>query len=116
MVIRIATSISCCRGPTAVTTSKLWPENSAYSSGAASRSAFMQPMNHRSGALGLLKMAPTEISASPRALRPPSQLWIPPVDPFQHIGHLRRRDRHRAVRHRGPDELAAIQALGIERH
>src|SRR6516164_1839255 len=30
MVIRIATSISCCRGPIAVTTSKLWPENSAY--------------------------------------------------------------------------------------
>src|SRR5947209_11319641 len=45
----------------------------------------------------------------------PGQLWIPPVDAFEHISHLRRRDRHRAIRRRGPDELAAVQALGVER-
>lgn len=33
MVIRIATSISCFRGPIAVTNSKPWPENSAYPCG-----------------------------------------------------------------------------------
>src|SRR5277367_966882 len=52
---------------------------------------------------------------SARALRPPRQLWISPVDPFQHIGHLRCRDRHRTVRRRGPDELAAVQTLGVKR-
>src|SRR5271156_4485716 len=42
-------------------------------------------------------------------------LWISPVDSFQHIGHLRRRDRNRAARHRGPDELSAVKALGVKR-
>jgi len=39
---------------------------------------------------------------------PPGQLRIPPVNPFQHIGHLSRRDRHRAVRSGGPDELSTV--------
>src|SRR6202163_4270563 len=49
------------------------------------------------------------------ALWPPGQLWISPVDPFQHIGHLSRRDRHRAIRRRRPDEPPAIQTLGVKR-
>lgn len=61
-------------------------------------------------------MQKLRILRSARTLRPPAQLWIPPVDPLQHIGHLRRRDRYRAVRRRRPDELAAVQTLGIERH
>src|SRR5262249_9039084 len=39
-----------------------------------------------------------------------------PVDALEHVGHLRRRDRYRAVRRRGPDELPTIKALGVERH
>src|SRR5258705_5788597 len=53
---------------------------------------------------------------SARALRPPGLLWMPPVDPFEHIGHLSRRDRHRARRCSGPDELTTLQTFGIERH
>jgi hypothetical protein len=32
---------------------------------------------------------------STRPCRPPRQLWIAPIDPFEHVRHLRRRDRHR---------------------
>src|SRR5450432_293011 len=46
---------------------------------------------------------------------PPGQLRIPPVNPFQHIGHLSWRDRHRAIRRGGPDELSTVQALCIKR-
>src|SRR6202022_2688437 len=41
------------------------------------------------------------------ALRSPCQLRISPVDPFQHISHLGRGDRHRPIRRRGPEELSA---------
>src|SRR5271169_1813785 len=54
-------------------------------------------------------------SRSARALRPPRQLRIPPVDSFQHVGHLRRRDRHDAPLRRRPDELSPVEPLGIER-
>jgi hypothetical protein len=53
---------------------------------------------------------------SSRALRPPGQLRISPVDSFEHIGHLRRRDRNDAFRRRGPDELATVEPLRIERN
>ncbi|MEA2730912.1 MAG: hypothetical protein QOF70_5387, partial [Acetobacteraceae bacterium] len=49
------------------------------------------------------------------ALWPPGQLWISPIDPFQHIGHLSRRDRHRAIRRRRPDKPPAVQTLGVKR-
>src|SRR3984893_9220730 len=49
------------------------------------------------------------------ALWPPGQLWISPVDPCQNIGHLSRRNRHRAIRRRRPDEPPAVQTLGVER-
>src|SRR5271166_3342544 len=54
-------------------------------------------------------------SRSARALRPPRQLRIPPVDSFQHVGHLRRRDRHHAPLRRRPDELSPVEPLGVER-
>src|SRR5271155_3568860 len=54
-------------------------------------------------------------SRSARALRPPRQLRIPPVDSFQHVGHLRRRDRHDAPLRRRPDELSPVEPLGVER-
>src|SRR5450755_1787883 len=46
---------------------------------------------------------------------PPSQLRISPVDPFQHVSHLRRRDRYRAFRGRWPNEPPAVQALCVKR-
>src|SRR6476619_1505544 len=58
---------------------------------------------------------PIFFAGSAGALRTPRRLRIAPVDAFQHIGHLGRRDRHRTVRRRGPDELAAIQTLGVKR-
>nr|CAJ30156.1 hypothetical protein mgI544 [Magnetospirillum gryphiswaldense MSR-1] len=41
---------------------------------------------------------------------------VPPVDPVQHIGELRGRNRHHAVGRRRPDEAPFLQALGVERH
>ncbi|KAF2174632.1 hypothetical protein K469DRAFT_686407 [Zopfia rhizophila CBS 207.26] len=55
-------------------------------------------------------------SALSRDLRAPCPLWVPPVDPVEHVGQLRTRDRHRAIRGRGPDESASFQSLGVERH
>src|SRR5271170_251552 len=52
---------------------------------------------------------------STRALGPPCQLRIPPVDSFEHVGHLRRRDRHDALLRRRPDELSPVEPLGVER-
>jgi hypothetical protein len=52
---------------------------------------------------------------STRALGPPRQLRIPPVDSFEHVGHLRRRDRHDALLRRRPDELSPVEPLGVER-
>ena len=49
------------------------------------------------------------------ALGSPCQLWISPVYPFEHVRHLRRRDRHRAARRRRPDELSAVQSFGVQR-
>src|SRR6476619_811462 len=49
-------------------------------------------------------------------LRPPRVLWHPPVDPFQQISQLRRRDRHRPVGWRWPDEAPALQPLGKQTH
>ena len=42
-------------------------------------------------------------------LRSPRVLRHPPVDAFQQIAELRRRDRHHAVRRRRPDEAPALQ-------
>src|SRR5882672_10227498 len=41
---------------------------------------------------------------------------IPPVDPVEHVGELRRRDSNHAVGRRWPDEAAFLQPLGVERH
>src|SRR5271154_5387597 len=54
-------------------------------------------------------------SRSARALRPPRQLRIPPVDSFQHVGHLRRGDRHAAPLRRRPNELSPVEPLGVKR-
>src|ERR1700733_3166657 len=39
-----------------------------------------------------------------------------PIDAFQQVAELGRRDRHRAVRRRRPDEAAAFQALREQAH
>src|SRR3974377_1556840 len=44
----------------------------------------------------------------PGGLRSPRALRCAPIDAFQQIAELRRRDRHRAVRRRWPDETAAL--------
>ncbi len=52
---------------------------------------------------------------SPRStgrLRAPGILRHPPVDAFQQVGELRRRDRHRSIRRRWPEEATALQPLG----
>src|SRR5437660_5595731 len=58
---------------------------------------------------------------SARGLRTPCLLRQPPVDAFQQISQLRRRDRHRAIRaiarsSRRPDEATALQPLGEQAH
>ena len=50
-----------------------------------------------------------------RGRRPPSQLWIAPVDRFQEITHLRGCQREDAVHRLWPCEAAAIEALRIKR-
>ena len=39
-----------------------------------------------------------------------------PVDPVQHVGKLRQRDRDRPRLRRRPDEAPVLQPLGVERH
>ena len=51
-----------------------------------------------------------------RRLGPPGVLRVPPIDAVQHVAELGRRDRHNAAGWRGPDEPAALQPLGVERH
>src|SRR5579862_5739884 len=46
----------------------------------------------------------------------PRMLRISPINAVQHISELRHRDRNDAVRGRWPDEPAALQPLGVERH
>src|SRR5215470_9855385 len=47
---------------------------------------------------------------SPRVLR------HPPIDAFQQIAELRRRDRHHTIRWRRPEEAASFQPLGEQAH
>src|SRR5882762_2461876 len=49
-------------------------------------------------------------------LRSPCALRCAPIDAFKQIAELSRRDRHRAVRRRWPDETAAFQALREHAH
>ena len=51
-----------------------------------------------------------------RHLRLVSTSGMAPLDPFQHVAKLRRRDRHRIADSRRPYELAVLQPLGVERH
>ena len=53
--------------------------------------------------------------ALPCALGPPRQLWISPINSFEHISHLRRRDRQNAIGRRWPDELSSVQSFGVKR-
>src|SRR3954447_19126429 len=48
--------------------------------------------------------------------RPPSSLRVAPVDAFQHVAELSGGDGHSAVYRRRPDEPAAFQSSGVERH
>src|SRR5262245_43733736 len=49
-------------------------------------------------------------------LRSPRPLRHPPIDPFQKIGQLRWRDRHRPIGGRWPDEAASFQSLRKQTH
>src|SRR5215475_5479486 len=49
-------------------------------------------------------------------LRSPRALWHPPIDAFQQIAKLRRRDRYRPVSRRWPDEAATFQSLRKQAH
>jgi AcrR family transcriptional regulator len=49
-------------------------------------------------------------------LRLPPGLRRAPIDPFEQIAQLSRRDRHRFAQCRRPDELALLQALGEQAH
>src|SRR5579863_10080324 len=41
---------------------------------------------------------------------------IPPIDPVEHVGKLRGRNRQHTAARRRPNEAALLQPLGIERH
>ena len=61
------------------------------------------------------------MNASTCSLRPPRVLRQTPVDAFQQISQLRRRDRHRPIRAlarngRWPDKTAALEPLGEQAH
>ena len=61
------------------------------------------------------------INSSAGRLRAPRVLRQTPVDPFQQISQLRRRDRHRPIRifarnGRWPDEAASLQPRRIQAH
>ena len=57
------------------------------------------------------------IDSSASRARPPGVLRISPIDSVQHVGELRCGDRNNAAgRQCRPDEPAALQPLGIERH
>src|SRR5262245_26865206 len=49
-------------------------------------------------------------------LRSPRALRHPPIDAFQQIAKLRRRDRYRPVSRRWPDEAATFQSLRKQAH
>src|SRR6516164_6775566 len=49
-------------------------------------------------------------------VRTPRVLRVAPVNAFEHVSQLRRRDRDDAVRRRRPDKPAALQPLGVQRH
>ena len=65
--------------------------------------------------LGIGQMSQNATGSS-RCFGPPCALRMPPVDALQHIGELRRRDDNDAIGRRGPDELAALQPLSVQRH
>jgi len=48
--------------------------------------------------------------------RSPGPLRQSPIDPFQKITELCRRDRHRSIRRRWPDEAPALQPFGEQAH
>ena len=54
------------------------------------------------------------ITRSTRRRRPPAVNGIAPVDSFQQVTELRRRDRHRAVRCLWPDEAPAFEPLQVQ--
>jgi hypothetical protein len=65
--------------------------------------------------VGIDKMSQNATGSS-RRFRPRCALWMSPVNALQHIGEVRRRDDNGAIGRRGPDKLAALQPLGVQRH
>src|ERR1700731_4425012 len=51
-----------------------------------------------------------------RTLRPEGMNRVPPIDPVEHVGQLRRRDSNHAIGRRWPDEAALLQPFGVQRH
>ena len=63
-----------------------------------------------------MRRNPLKICLLSRQFRSGRVLRITPVDGLEHVAKLCRRDRDYPVDHRWPDETAALQTLGIERH
>src|SRR5208282_4258709 len=51
-----------------------------------------------------------------RTLRSEATDRVPPIDPVEHVGKLRGRDREHTVVRRRPDEAPLLQSFGVERH
>src|SRR5205823_28002 len=62
-----------------------------------------------------MQKSTTELG-SPCRLRLPGSQRMPPVDAFEHVTELRRGNDDNAIGGRGPNELAALQPLSVERH
>src|SRR5581483_1398918 len=56
------------------------------------------------------------MSQSASSLRSPRPLRHPPIDAFEKITKLRRRDRHRPIGRRWPDEAPTLQPLREQAH
>jgi len=53
--------------------------------------------------------------SSARFPGPPGFLRVPPIDPFEQVAELLRRDAHAVADRRRPQETAALEALGVKR-
>src|SRR5690348_4020194 len=86
------------------------------SSGRASDSIVTNLWNHDSWRLTPPNHRESKAIRSASTFRSERVLRVPPIDPVEHIGQLRRRNRNHPFYWRRPDELPALKPLGVERH
>ena len=72
--------------------------------------------NHTSGVVAPSISRDVRVWRSTHSFGPPRPLRMAPIDAFEQIAKLRRRDHHRSVCNLRPDETAALQALGEQAH